>query len=80
MLANMWLLAAMPRDHTRTDVELLIVLRMINGYSHRVGHRPDRMEPRAVKRRPSPIALLAAPREAARNQVLAGINGKWSTR
>jgi hypothetical protein len=38
--------------------------------SHRVGHRPDRIEPRAVKRRPKPHALLTMPREEARKRLL----------
>ena len=33
---------------------------------HRVGDRPDRVEPRAVKRRAKPIALLTIPRAQAR--------------
>lgn len=33
---------------------------------HRVGHRPNRLEPRAVKRRPKPYDLLTKPREKAR--------------
>jgi hypothetical protein len=33
---------------------------------HRVGDRPDRFEPRAVKRRAKPIALLTIPRKKAR--------------
>ena len=32
-----------------------------------VGHRPDRAEPRARKRRPKPYPLLMVPREEARN-------------
>lgn len=39
---------------------------------HRVGHRPDRVEPRAVKRRPKPHALLTKPRDEARAALLAG--------
>jgi hypothetical protein len=35
----------------------------------RVGNRPDRYEPRAVKRRPKPIALLTVPREQARRRL-----------
>jgi Transposase DDE domain len=42
---------------------------------HRVGNRPDRYEPRAVKRRPKPIALLTVPREQARRR-LAKSGGK----
>ena len=36
---------------------------------HRVGNRPNRHEPRAVKRRPKPIALLTVPREQARKRL-----------
>jgi len=40
------------------------VLRAI--VTHQVGDRPDRIEPRAVKRRPKVYRLLTEPREAAR--------------
>ena len=33
---------------------------------HRVGHRPNRVEPRAIKRRPKPHKLLTQPRAEAR--------------
>ena len=36
--------------------------------SYRVGNRPGRYEPRAIKRRSNPIALLTVPRQEARNQ------------
>jgi hypothetical protein len=36
---------------------------------HRVGDRPDRYEPRAVKRRAKPIALLTRPRALARKRL-----------
>ena len=35
-----------------------------------VGDRPDRVEPRAVKRRPKPTRLLTEPRDAARERLL----------
>ncbi len=38
--------------------------------THRVGNRPDRYEPRAVKRRPKPHDLLTIPRQEARNRLL----------
>ena len=44
-----------------------IVLRAVA--THRVGNRPDRYEPRAVKRRAKPIALLTVPREQARKRL-----------
>ena len=59
MLANTWVLAAVAPLVTVSARERLIALRIRNGHSHRVGHRPNRVEPRAVKRRPSPLALLA---------------------
>jgi len=37
--------------------------------SHRVGDRPNRVEPRAVKRRPKPHALLTEPRHKARTRL-----------
>lgn len=39
---------------------------------HRVSNRPDRVEPRAVKRRPKVLALMTVPREQARAQLLVG--------
>ncbi len=39
---------------------------------HRVSNRPDRVEPRAVKRRPKILALMTVPREQARAQLLVG--------
>ena len=36
---------------------------------HRVGNRPGRYEPRAVKRRAKPIAWLTVPREQARKRL-----------
>jgi hypothetical protein len=40
--------------------------------AHEVGQRPNRVEPRAVKRRPKPHALLMQPRAEARAALLAG--------
>lgn len=40
--------------------------------THRVGHRPNRIEPRAVKRRPKPHRLLTMPRQEARDLILSG--------
>jgi hypothetical protein len=37
---------------------------------HQVGHRPDRVEPRAIKRRPKAHKLLTKPRAAARAELL----------
>jgi hypothetical protein len=43
--------------------------RLIAG--HEVGYRPDRVEPRAIKRRPKPHKLLTKPRAQARAELLA---------
>jgi hypothetical protein len=40
--------------------------------THRVNDRPDRIEPRAVKRRPKKIAYLNEPREIAKARLLRG--------
>jgi hypothetical protein len=37
-----------------------------------IGDRPDRVEPRAVKRRPKAHKLLTKPRQQARAELLAG--------
>jgi hypothetical protein len=53
-----------PADHPRLwEILLRIIAR------HRVGDRPDRYEPRAVKRRAKPIALLTVPRKEARKRL-----------
>jgi hypothetical protein len=41
--------------------------------SHRVGDRPNRYEPRAIKRRPKPHALLTVPRVEAKRRLAAGV-------
>lgn len=71
MLANTWVLAAAPPMVLISARERLIALRILNGHSHRVGHRPNRVEPRAVKRRPSPLALLTELRSVAKARLLA---------
>lgn len=38
--------------------------------THRVGHRPDRIEPRCLKRRPKSQKLLTTPRNEARADLL----------
>lgn len=43
---------------------------------HRVGNRPDRYEPRAVKRRSKPIALLTVPRPKAKRRLAKSVGAK----
>jgi hypothetical protein len=51
---------------------LLIEIHLGDLATHRVGDRPDRVEPRAKKRRPKPQRLLMQPRKQARAGLLAG--------
>lgn len=69
MLASTWVLAAVPPLIEITARQRLIALRILNGHCHPVANRPNRIEPRAVKRRPSPIALLTEIRSAARTRL-----------
>ena len=71
MLANSWLLAAVVVDGTGDVAAPLVTLRVVHGGSHRVGNRPDRVEPRAVKRRPQSHPLLTTPRGQARAALVA---------
>lgn len=56
---------------TADDVALLIDVQLDSLAKQLVGNRPNRVEPRAVKRRPKPHKLLTQPRAAARAQLLA---------
>jgi hypothetical protein len=49
----------------------LIALRQQHSGASRVGHRPDRVEPRAIKRRPAQHDLLSQPRDKARAALIA---------
>ena len=51
---------------------LLIEIHLGDLATHQVGDRPDRVEPRAIKRRPKPQRLLMQPRQQARAALLAG--------
>jgi hypothetical protein len=52
-------------------VSRLVEVELENLADHTVGDRPGRIEPRAVKRRPKPHALLTQPRDQARAKLLA---------
>jgi len=58
---------------SEASLALLIEADLQHLAGHRVGHRPDRVEPRKVKRRPKPHKLLTEPRDAARQKLLSGI-------
>ena len=57
-----------------SDVSLVLLLEadLKHMAGHLVSHRPDRVEPRKVKRRPKPHKLLTEPRAAAREALLSG--------
>ena len=50
----------------------LIDIHLADLAEHEVGNRPNRVEPRAIKRRPKPHDLLKKPRAEARAELLAG--------
>jgi Transposase DDE domain len=66
-VAASWLVIVQSEDRV---AERLIEVAMANLHAHIVGHRPDRTEPRAVKRRPKPHKLLTKPRDQARAELL----------
>jgi len=51
------------------DSEDYLVTLLVLIAQHRVGERPGRIEPRAVKRRPKPFPLLTLPRRLARERM-----------
>jgi hypothetical protein len=53
---------------------VLVNAHLANLSGHRIGNRPDRVEPRAIKRRPKPHRLLTKPRAEARLELLAGVS------
>ena len=67
-LANTWLLAAV----SSRELHRLIDLRLTDLASQIVGNRPNRIEPRAIKRRPTPHDWLTKPRATARAELIAG--------
>jgi hypothetical protein len=68
-LASSWCVLAISGDDF---VLLLINTHLKHLAGHEVGNRPNRVEPRAVKRRPKPHDLLTQPRAEARAKLLAG--------
>lgn len=69
-LATTWLLACV------TNAPKLIQLSLEMSASQIIGNRPDRIEPRANKRRPKAIALLSKPRHLARLELVKVVKPK----
>ena len=67
-IAASWLVLTMTDDSVAVR---LIEAELANLTGHVIGKRPGRVEPRAVKRRPKPHALLNKPRDEARAELLA---------
>ena len=67
-LAATWCLLPLADDRQAT---LLVNAHLEHMARHEIGHRPNRTEPRAVKRRPKPHDLLRIPRSEARAALLA---------
>ena len=66
-LANTWLTAAvLPTLAPISCLQPLVQLKLDHGRSYRVVHRPDRIEPRVLKRRPilTPSSLPHASKPA----------------
>ena len=68
-IAAGWIAIALLHE---SDQSRLIEAELDNLCGHRVGNRPDRVEPRAIKRRPKPHKLLMEPRAVARAKLQAG--------
>ena len=67
-IAASWIVAA---QASGSVFAALVEVHLANLAGHRVGNRPDRVEPRAVKRRPKPHQLLTKPRDEARRELSA---------
>jgi IS4 transposase len=68
-IAASWIVAV---SADREMFGVLVDAHLANLAGHRVGNRPGRVEPRAIKRRPKPHRLLTKPRAEARLDLLAG--------
>ena len=69
MNAFRWLLVTARAEDVARFVEVLLLA----VGTHKVGNRPDRVEPREVKRRPKKQKLLMRPRKQRRAELLAGV-------
>lgn len=68
-IAASWITLSLSDEAT---LVVLVTAHLKHLATHRVGHRPNRVEPRAIKRRPKPHKLLTKPRAEARAELLAG--------
>ena len=68
-VAASWIVVVVVSAPTRV---VLINASLAGLEEQRIGGRPDRVEPRAIKRRPKPHELLTTPRAEARAKLLQG--------
>jgi putative transposase len=68
-IAAAWAVLSVCDDTLRVQLIDVLLSEIANNI---IGNRPDRVEPRAVKRRPKPHKLLTEPRAAARAKLLHG--------
>jgi hypothetical protein len=68
-IAAAWALLAVCDEALRVK---LVAAQLGNMAKNIIGERPDRVEPRAVKRRPKPHKFLTEPRATARAKLLGG--------
>lgn len=68
-IAASWTCVLIVDSQTQTT---LIEVHLQDLVHDRVGNRPNRVEPRAIKRRPKPHKLLTKPRDQARAELMAG--------
>jgi len=64
---QLWVSFTSQRRQPHDDEQIAILMLLIA--ERRVGKRPGRIEPRAVKRRPKPFPLLTKPRQIAKAQI-----------
>jgi hypothetical protein len=56
-----------------TSAVALVIAQLDSLAQQQIGDRPNRVEPRAVKRRPKPHRLLTKPRKEAQAELLRGV-------
>ena len=70
-IAACWMIWIATNEESRVE---LVNVHLRGLLKHRVGHRPNRIEPRAIKRRPKPHKLLTKLRDQARAELLGSLS------
>jgi len=69
-LAASWIILPIARG---TSAVAVVIAQLDRLAQQQIGDRPNRVEPRAVKRRPKPHRLLTNPRTEAQAELLRGV-------